>query len=66
MAPSATIEECSIDASAPLEEILALLKKQGGIVLKGCLSVEDCAKMKAELQPYIDAQNPKLLPPKPV
>ena len=65
MAPSATIEECCISASAPLDDILALLKKQGGIVLKGCLSVEDCAQMKAELQPHIDSQNPELLPPKP-
>lgn len=65
MAPNVTIEECIIDASAPLDDILALLKKRGGIVVKGCMSVEDCVKIKAELQPYIDSQDPALLPPKP-
>lgn len=65
MTPPVTIEECIIDASAPLEDILALLKKRGGIVVKGCLSVEDCLAIKAELQPHIDAQDPARLPPKP-
>ncbi|KAK4688955.1 hypothetical protein P7C73_g1153, partial [Tremellales sp. Uapishka_1] len=59
MAPICTLEECCISASAPLEDILALLKLRGGIVIKGLIDPQDCARIKSELQPYLDAQAPE-------
>ncbi|KAK4687175.1 hypothetical protein P7C73_g2941, partial [Tremellales sp. Uapishka_1] len=45
MPPSVSLADCCIDASTPFEDIFALLKLRGGIVIKGLLSVEDCQKM---------------------
>ncbi|KAK4687170.1 hypothetical protein P7C73_g2944, partial [Tremellales sp. Uapishka_1] len=60
--PAATLAECTIDASAPFEDILALLKLRGGIVLKNLIHPEDIRKMKQEMQPYIDAKDPAKSP----
>ncbi|KAK4704247.1 hypothetical protein P7C70_g1962, partial [Phenoliferia sp. Uapishka_3] len=54
-----TFEDCCISASAPHSEIIALLKLHGFIVVKGLLSPEAAAEVKAELQPGLDAQAPK-------
>ncbi|ORY26037.1 phytanoyl-CoA dioxygenase family protein [Naematelia encephala] len=59
MAPSCTLQECVIDASAPFEDIYNLLILRGGIVVKNLLDVDTCMQMKSELQPYLDAQAPK-------
>ncbi|KAK4687174.1 hypothetical protein P7C73_g2940, partial [Tremellales sp. Uapishka_1] len=59
MPPICSLEECCISASAPYEDILALLKLRGGIVIKGLIDPQDCLKIKQELQPLLDLQSPE-------
>ena len=56
------LSDCQISAQAPIEDILAILKKAGGVIIKGLIDPEVCIAIKSELQPYIDAEDPKNKP----
>ncbi|CAD6584150.1 MAG: hypothetical protein CYPHOPRED_002625 [Cyphobasidiales sp. Tagirdzhanova-0007] len=58
------LSDCQISAQAPIEDILAILKKAGGVIIKGLIDPEVCIAIKSELQPYIDAEDPKNKPPR--
>ncbi|KAK4688953.1 hypothetical protein P7C73_g1157, partial [Tremellales sp. Uapishka_1] len=59
MSPSVKLEECLIDAGAPVTDIFDLLVLHGGVVVKNFISKETSAQMLSELQPHLDAQAPK-------
>ncbi|KAH6886371.1 hypothetical protein B0T10DRAFT_563568 [Thelonectria olida] len=48
--PSASI--ASIPADAPIEDILAIIERDGGVVLKNLVSHKDLSTIDEELEPY--------------
>lgn len=49
------LEDLCIDASAPQEEINALLGKTGAIVIKGLLSQDKVDAIRQDLKPHLQA-----------
>lgn len=56
MGPSRGLQK--LDVSAPIEEFIAAIEKDGGCICTGFASVEDVAKATAEVQPHLDADKP--------
>jgi hypothetical protein len=50
-----TLADLTIDASAPQEEINALIAKMGAVVIKGLVKKDAVDQMNKDFKPYLDA-----------
>lgn len=57
--PVVTSADYTISASAPIADIIAIIKRHGAVVLQGLVTAEDAKQMKADIQPYLDELAPK-------
>jgi hypothetical protein len=51
------MEVPSIAASAPLDEIMAIMREHGAVILLDCVALEVCDQVVAELKPYVEHTN---------
>lgn len=54
VAPKVTLADCTLPATASVEEIESVIKLYGGCVVKGLFKPETCNQALAEFQPYLD------------
>lgn len=54
--PSRTLQK--LDVSAPIEDFIAAIEKDGGCICLNYTTLEDLKKANDEVQPHLDADKP--------